>query len=98
MRKKAPQSGRSWSVAGGAGRDHSVLMEVEVDKVQCHEYPYTCMYTRGGHLQLPSLENCAVLHCIHTCMYNVSFSIAATPVRDISSGQPSGITSRLPCP
>lgn len=36
--KKAPQTGRSWSVAGGAGRDHSVLMEVEVDKVhvQCN--------------------------------------------------------------
>lgn len=31
--KKVPPGGRNWSVAGGAGRDHSVLMEVEVDKV-----------------------------------------------------------------
>lgn len=34
--KKVSQGGRSWNVAGGAGRDHSVLMEVEVDKVHVH--------------------------------------------------------------
>lgn len=36
--KKVTPGGRSWSVAGGVGRDHSVLMEVEVDKV-----PLQCM-------------------------------------------------------
>ena len=40
---KRPSSGGrgGWSVAGGAGRDHSALMEVEVDKVCNNMYMYT---------------------------------------------------------
>ena len=30
----SPSGRSSWSTAGGAGRDRSVLMEVEVDKVR----------------------------------------------------------------
>ena len=48
----SPSGRSSWSTAGGAGRDRSVLMEVEVDKVRVpvclhnyiNKYTYIYMY------------------------------------------------------
>ena len=34
-RKDVWMYGRSWKSGGGMGRDHSVLVEVELDKVKC---------------------------------------------------------------
>ena len=33
-----------WRVAGGPGRDHSVLIELELDKVSVITYKSMCMY------------------------------------------------------